>query len=136
MDFNGQYLTYEEYKALGGTLDLSPFNLLEFESRRQIDLRTQQRLKGIQYENVPEEVKLCMFQLIKTINNYNKSLTTASVSGTIASESIDGYSVSYATDSESKSVVESKDEEVGDIIFTYLDGVIYNNEHVLYLGAK
>ena len=30
MEFNGQYLTYNEYKALGGSLDITPFNLLEF----------------------------------------------------------------------------------------------------------
>ena len=40
MEFEGQYLTYEDYKALGGTLnDQMPFNLLEFESRKQIDKR-------------------------------------------------------------------------------------------------
>ena len=45
MEFEGQYLTYEEYIDLGGTLDLMPFNLLEFEARRKIDIRTQSRLK-------------------------------------------------------------------------------------------
>ena len=55
MEFSGQYLTYEEYKALGGTLDLTPFNLLEFESRRLIDTRTHNRLKNV--DNIPEEVK-------------------------------------------------------------------------------
>ena len=30
MDLKGQYLTYDEYKALGGNLDISPFLLLEF----------------------------------------------------------------------------------------------------------
>ena len=47
MEFKGQYLTYEDYKALGGTLDLTPFNLLEFEARRRIDIKTQNRLKNI-----------------------------------------------------------------------------------------
>ena len=36
MEFSGQYLTYEEYRALGGTLDLAPFNILEFGARRRI----------------------------------------------------------------------------------------------------
>ena len=47
MEFSGQYLTYDEYKELGGNLDQTPFNLLEFESRRIIDSKTQQRLKNV-----------------------------------------------------------------------------------------
>ena len=41
--FSGQYLTYLEYQSLGGTLEETPFNLLEYEARKQIDLRTQRR---------------------------------------------------------------------------------------------
>ena len=48
MEFSGQYLTYEEYRALGGTLDLTSFNLLEFEARRQIDIKTFNRLKNVE----------------------------------------------------------------------------------------
>ena len=59
MEFSGQYLTYDEYKALGGNLDITPFNLLEYEARRIIDSRTLQRLKGI--EKIQQEVKMCMF---------------------------------------------------------------------------
>ena len=44
MEFKGQYLTYQEYKALGGTLDEMPFNLLEFNARKKIDERTFGRL--------------------------------------------------------------------------------------------
>ena len=29
MEFKGQYLTYQEYLALGGTIEKMPFNLLE-----------------------------------------------------------------------------------------------------------
>ena len=29
MEFKGQYLTYNEYKSLGGNLNQTPFNLLE-----------------------------------------------------------------------------------------------------------
>ena len=36
MEFSGQYLNYEEYKSLGGTLDIMPFNILEFESRKEL----------------------------------------------------------------------------------------------------
>ena len=59
MEFSGQYLTYDEYKALGGSLDQTPFNLLEYEARRIIDNRTLQRLKGI--EKIPQEVITTIF---------------------------------------------------------------------------
>ena len=55
MEFKGQYLSYNEYKALGGeTLDQMPFNLLEFEARRKIDSRTQNRLKNINSSDIPQ----------------------------------------------------------------------------------
>ena len=128
MIFNGQYLSYEEYKELGGTLDLMPFNLLEFEARRKIDIDTFNRLK----ENIPQEVKLCEYELINRIDSYFKTNTT----GNVASESTDGYSVSYITADRVSEVVKSKNDDLKDIIRTYLLGVIYNNEHLLYCGVK
>ena len=60
MTFEGQYLTKREYIALGGssTIGDMPFNLLEFESRRQIDIRTFNRLKDLNSTDIPQEVKL------------------------------------------------------------------------------
>ena len=68
MEFKGQYLTYQEYLALGGTLDEMPFNLLEFDARKKIDERTFGRLvdKGQEYQ----EVKLCVYNMITTLNSY------------------------------------------------------------------
>ena len=54
MDFSEQYLTYAEYRSLGGTLDITPFNLLEFEARRKIDIRTFNRLKGTDSVEIPQ----------------------------------------------------------------------------------
>lgn len=131
MEFSGQYLTYLEYKALGGTLDQAPFNLLEFEARKQIDLRTQRRLVDI--EEIPKEVKLCDFHLINKIEKYAESMN--SIGGNIKSESTDGYSISYATASEISGIVTSKNVELDDIIMTDLFGVIVNGEHVIYNGV-
>ena len=50
MKFKGQYLTYQEYKGLGGTLELTPFNILEFEARRRIDEITH-NIKYVQSKN-------------------------------------------------------------------------------------
>ena len=131
MEFSGQYLTYNEYKALGGNLDITPFNLLEYEARRIIDSRTLQRLKGI--EIIPQEVKMCMFSLINTINSYSNQGQT---SKNISSESVGSYSVSYITGTQIQETINSKNAELTDIVLTYLTGVIVNGEHLVYLGVN
>lgn len=128
MEFSGQYLTYEEYKALGGTLDLSPFNLLEFESRRRIDIRTFNRLKEV--EDIPQEVKICVYKLINSMSSYDESLNN--ISSNVASENTDGYSVSYITPAQ---IIEFKSNELEDIITECLLGVVVNGEHLLYCGV-
>ena len=133
MEFEGQYLTYEEYKALGGTLDLTPFNLLEFEARRQIDIRTFNRLKDS--EKIPQEVKLCVYNLINSINEFATSTSNVTSNGNIASENTDGYSISYITTDKISDIVKSKQDEINNIIETYLMFVVYNGEHLMYIGV-
>ena len=133
MEFSGQYLTYEEYRALGGTLDLTPFNLLEFESRRLIDIRTQNRLKNV--DNIPQEVKLCEYKMINNINGYTKSIDKA-INENVKSENTDGYSVTYATTSDIEEIIKSKSAELNDTINNYLLGVVVNGEHIMYAGVK
>ena len=131
MEFSGQYLTYNEYKALGGSLDITPFNLLEYEARRIIDNRTLQRLKRI--EEIPEEVKICVFSLINLLNSYT---TENQTSKNISSESVGSYSVSYITGTQIQEAIKSKSAELNDVVLTYLTGVIVNGEHVIYLGVN
>ena len=127
MDFKGQYLTYQEYKGLGGTLDLTPFNVLEFEARRRIDELTYNRLVG--GENIPDEVKMCEFAIInKVLKAYDEEIGRGKTS-----ESVGSYSVSYNSDI--KKLIEDKRIEIQDIISTDLFGVVYNGEHVLYGGV-
>lgn len=129
MEIEGQYLTYEEYQALGGTLDQTPFNILEFEARRIINTRTQNRIKD---DNIPQEVKLCEYEMINCIEKY--LVSSESMKGNIASESTDGYSISYVTLNQANAVVKSKTTELLDIMRTYLLGVIYEDKHLLYAG--
>lgn len=129
MEFSEQYLNYEEYKSLGGTLDIMPFNILEFESRKRIDERTQNRLKDI--EEIPQEVKMCMFAIMNNI----QSFVITNRSNGIANESIDGYSVTYLGPSEIQSAIVSKNAEIEDLMFSYLINVIVNNTPILYLGV-
>lgn len=128
MEFEGQYLTYQEYKTLGGTLDEMPFNLLEFNARMKIDERTFGRLvgKGQEYK----EVKLCVYNMITTLNSYSSYDTQNKA---VSSETTDGYSISYGTPQ--KSTTEAKNSELEDVIDTYLSNLIVDDVPVLYRGA-
>lgn len=138
MTFEGQYLTYLEYKSLiegegGSAMAEMPFNLLEFEARRQIDIRTFNRLKN--GKNIPQEVKLCEYALINSINEFAKSTSNVASNGNVASENTDGYSISYISADKISDIVKSKQDEIEDIVRTYLLGVIYNGEHLMYCGV-
>lgn len=127
MKFENQYLKFVEYTELGGKLSEMPFNILEFEARRMIDRRTQNRLVNV--EEIPQEVKMCMLALINTIAKYNENNENVGIS----SETTDGYSVSYHN--VTCETISTKVVELQGIITNNLMGVIVNNEHILYLGV-
>ena len=134
MEYEGQYLTYTEYQALGGSLTETPFNLLEFEARNLIDLRTQNRLVGV--EVIPQKVKICEFNLINKLEAYTNQINQVNQTGNISSENIDGYSVSYATSSQIRDILASKNSEIDEILLNGLYGVVVNDEHIIYNGVK
>lgn len=136
MDFSGQYLTLSEYINMGGSLEPTPFNLLEYEARRKIDGRTQNRLKKIDIKDIPKEVKFCEFELINSIKAYASTSENISQKGNVASESTDGYSVSFITPTQIQQIVVSKSAELNDIIKTSLLGVEVNNEYLLFPGVE
>ena len=129
MEFSGQYLEYDDYKALGGTIDETPFNLLEYNARKKIDERTFGRLQNL--ENIPQEVKLCVFELINVLNSYSIDETKNKA---ISSENIDGYSISYNTPN--KSITEAKNSELDDIIKAYLSTTEIDGISALYRGTE
>ena len=127
MNIKGQYLAYQEYKGLGGALELTPFNVLEFEARRRIDEVTHNRLVG--GKDIPQEVKMCEFSIInKVLKAYDECTSRGK-----SSESVGNYSVSYNSDI--KKIIEDKRTEINDLILTDLYGVVYNGEHILYCGV-
>ena len=129
MEFKNQYLSYEEYKSLGGTLGEMPFNILELKARQVINERTQNRLKNI--EEIPQEVKICVYDLINTMNKYN--LSNNSTSSNVSSENTDGYSVTYKSGTE---MTTEQKAQLEDVMLTDLYGVVVNGEAILYLGAN
>ena len=131
MDFTNQYLTYEEYQDLGGTLEEVPFNELEYECEKIIDSMTQNRLKKT--NDIPQEVKMLENKMIQTLQTYYTSLNKAQ--GGLSSENIDGYSVTYISSTQIRQLIEGKQESLRDLVSNYLFGVIVNNEHLLYCGV-
>lgn len=131
MDFTNQYLSYQEYKALGGTLEEVPFNELEYECRRIIDSKTQNRLKSA--DEIPQEVKMLEYKMLDSLQQYYISLKKAQTG--LKSENTDGYSVTYISSSEIGQLINDKSNELQNLISTYLFGVIVNNEHLIYLGV-
>ena len=71
--------------------------------------------------------------MIDNIQAYYISLKKAQ-SG-ISSENTDGYSVTYISSNDIGELIENQNDNLQDLISTYLYGVIVNNEHILYLGV-
>ena len=129
MEFKNQYLNYNEYIELGGTLDETPFNILELEAQKNVDKYTFGRLVDLPTQI--NEVKVCIFKLIELGNSYNNAVTHDK---SVSSESIDGYSISYSQASENASKV--KMEEIKGIIKTYLSGCfLADGTPYLYCGV-
>lgn len=131
MDFTNQYLSYQEYIELGGTLEEVPFNELEYECERIIDSRTQNRLKNA--DEIPQEVKMLEYKMLENLQGYYKTLKNAQKG--LQSENTDGYSVTYIPSTQIGHLVQGNIKILQELISTYLFGVIVNNEHLLYVGV-
>ena len=93
-----QYLTYGEYKEIGGMLDLTAFNRNIDRASAMIDNRTQSRLEC--FKEIPQIVKVVCADLVDYIanNSVDKAIVTSksqSAGGVSESES---YAVKTAED--------------------------------------
>ena len=93
-----QYLTYEEYTEIGGTLDLTAFKRNIDRACAMIDIRTQSRLEA--FDSIPQIVKMVCADLVEYIatNTVEKPIVTSksqSAGGVSESES---YAVKTAED--------------------------------------
>lgn len=92
------YLTYEEYIAMGGTLDETTFNDYYYQAKALIDYVTFKRL--VNDSTFPIELKYCVFRLIRMVQQQTDALSMGwksdgSNAPAIASQSNDGVSISY-----------------------------------------
>lgn len=106
-----QYLTYEEYTEIGGTLDLTAFQRNVSRACVFVDLHTQSRLQSVL--EVSQNVKACVRDLVEYLASNvssGKSVTSKSQSAGGVSES-----VSYATKN-----VDETELEMYNIVYVYL----------------
>lgn len=130
MEFTKHYLTYSEYTTLGGTLQETPFNVLELKAQKEIDKYTFGRLQNLPTQI--NEVKTCVFELINKFNNYQNAENNQATG--ISSESTDGYSVSYGTKTSDN--VSSMIKDIENCIKTYLSECkLDNGTPYLYCGV-
>lgn len=106
-----QYLTYEEYTEIGGTLDLTAFNRNIDRACGFVDLHTKIRLHSVL--EVSQRAKACVRDLVEYISN------NVSVAKSVTSKSQSAGGVS-----ESESYATKTDDEINDemlnIVYDYL----------------
>ena len=88
---------------------------------------------GLRDIYVPSK-KFCSFNFY-IISSFISSFNDVAKNGNIKSENNDGYSISYISTSEISDIVKSRNDELNDIIKTYLLGVIINDEHIMFVGV-
>lgn len=122
-----QYLTYEEYTEIGGTLDLTAFKLNIDRACGIIDNTTQKRIKAM--KSVPQAAKALCRELVEYL-----------AANLGSSKQISSHSQSAGGVSESESyVIRSTEEragEIGDMIKDYLlNETDDNGTPLLYRGC-
>lgn len=133
------YLTYDEYSEMGGTIDETLFNNLRLDAQGYIDWYTFNRLWG--EEEIPERVKICMYQLINLLEKTNNLLAPTlqssggvNVNAQVMSQSNDGVSTTYAVLS-GEMLYEKAKQEIDQNINRNLNGVVNSaGRKLLYRG--
>lgn len=137
------YITYAEYKALGGTLDETLFTSLRLDAQGYIDWYTFNRLWKEEWrtEDIMERVQICMVQLINLISVTSNELAPQkqssggiNVNAQVLDYSNDGVSTKYAVLS-AEALYEKTKKEISESIERYLAGVTNNvGRKLLYRG--
>ena len=86
-----QYLSFEEYAALGGRVSEADFPRAELKARKRIDAMTRGRVAGM--ARVPDEVRAAMAELIDVDATFGAAAQAARP--VAASFATDGYSEDY-----------------------------------------
>lgn len=143
------YLTFEEYTDMGGTLEESAFNDLEFDAESTINWYTFNRLKRPEWADVlsSPELKRCMYQLIK-LKAAETELLASSGGGAgwgvgwakeagITEESNDGVTTKYNTASAGDMLAFFRGSKtVNDVVQQYMGSIVNDlGRNILYRGV-
>ena len=121
------YLTYGEYKEIGGTVDLTAFNRNIARASGMIDNATFCRIEKM--SKVPENAKHLCRDLVEYLVRNN--VTDLAVTSRSQSAGAVSESESYAV-----KTVEEAQEEITRMIYDYLGGCFDDNGNLLlYRGA-
>lgn len=124
-----QYMTFEQYIALGGTLPLMEFTLAEVKARARIDAMTQGRVANM--AEVPLQVLVAMMEIIKVDSTYSASAQASAP--VAASFTTDGYSETYGSAESRTAAIE---KQLTASIETLLDGLTDDDGvPLLYAGV-
>lgn len=99
------YITYEQYKAMGGVVDASAFPRLARLAQKKLDYWTQNRIL-----ETTEDVQLCMTIIMDAMGKIDRGEKD------VASVSNDGVSVTYASARTEEQVMESVYDQVVEIL--------------------
>ncbi|MDR2046527.1 MAG: hypothetical protein LBP79_01250 [Clostridiales bacterium] len=106
-----RYLSYTEYRNLGGNLDVAAFTRQIFRAEKKVDIHTVGRL--IREPEISVTVKACLRRLV----DYMHTTDGAESGGkTVSAVSNDGVSVTYAA-APTQAEITAKEEA---IIYEYL----------------
>ena len=124
-----QYLTYDEYVELGGTMPAQDYRLAEIKARARIDALTQGRVAYM--AKVPEQVQAAMMEIITVDGTYSAAAQASAP--VAASFTTDGYSESYGSAESRTAAIE---KQLNRSIETLLDGVTDDDGvPLLYAGV-
>lgn len=111
-----QYLTYEQYREWGGTMDEAAFVPAEIRARARVDALTQGRVGRM--ASVPEQVRAAMLEIIRVDGVFSPA---AQAEAPVAvSFNTDGYAESYGSARDRTACAE---RELNRSVLTLLDGV-------------
>lgn len=134
------YLTYDEYKKFGGTLEESTFTDFEIRAEMKVNYYTFNRL--VNDTEYPSNVKRLMYVLIGLLHKQDEAMSLGQNVGSdsdtsalyIKSQSNDGVSTTYNS-MDSNNVFAMCDQKIKSNIETYLQGVMNEaGRKLLYRG--
>ena len=111
-----RYLSYEQYRAWGGTLEESAFELAEIGARARIDALTMGR--AARMAEIPEQVRAAMMEIIRVDGSFGAGAQAAAP--VVAAFSTDGYSERYGSAEGRTAAIE---RQLTASILRLLDGV-------------